>query len=72
MKLFNKLTEKEMQRNITEVLMIWKCKDPDEFFEKYGPEKHLEEFWKFTSTITNLENMGTPLEREFGRNGVGS
>lgn len=58
MELFNKLTEKEMTRNFTEVLMVWKWKDPDEFFEKYGPEKHPDEFWKFASTISNLENLG--------------
>jgi len=58
MELFNKLTEKEIQRNFTEVLMNWKWKDSDEFFEKYGPEKHSDEFWKFASTIAHLENMG--------------
>jgi len=62
MELFNKLTGKEMQKNVTEVLMIWKWKDPDEFFEKYGPEKHSDEFWKFTSIITHLENMGLFLK----------
>ena len=56
--LFNKLTEKEIQRNFNEVLMLWKWKTPDEFFEKYGPEKHPDEFWKFASTISNLENVG--------------
>ena len=56
--LFNKLTEKEIQRNFTEVLMIWNWKDPDDFFEKYGPEKHVEEFMKFTSTLSYLENIG--------------
>ena len=56
--LFNKLTEKEMTRNFTEVLMVWKWKDPEDFFEKYGPEKHPDEFWKFASTISNLENVG--------------
>ena len=58
MELFNKLTEKEMTRNFTEVLMVWKWKDPEDFFEKYGPEKHPDEFWKFASTISNLENVG--------------
>ena len=58
MELFNKLTEKEMTRNFTEVLMVWKWKDPDDFFEKYGPEKHPDEFWKFASAISNLENVG--------------
>ena len=56
--LFNKLTEKEMQKNFMEVLMIWKWKDIDEFFEKYGPEKNPDEFWKFTSAISHLENVG--------------
>ncbi|MCW3997009.1 MAG: hypothetical protein NWF10_00370 [Candidatus Bathyarchaeota archaeon] len=56
--LFNKLTEKEMQRNFMEVLMIWKWKDIDEFFEKYGPEKNPDEFWKFASAISHLENVG--------------
>ena len=56
--IFNKLTEKEMTRNFTEVLMVWKWKDPEDFFEKYGPEKHPDEFWKFASTISNLENVG--------------
>ena len=58
MELFNKLTEKEMTRNFTEVLMVWKWKDPEDFFEKYGPEKHPDEFWKFASSISNLENVG--------------
>jgi len=58
MELFNKLTEKEITRNFTEVLMVWKWKDPDDFFEKYGPEKHPDLFWKFASTISNLENVG--------------
>jgi len=56
--LFNKLTEKEVQRNFTEVLMIWKWKDPDDFFEKYGPEKNPDEFLKFSSSSSNLENIG--------------
>lgn len=56
--LFNKLTEKEVQRDFTEVLMIWKWKDPDEFFEKYGPEKNPDEFLKFSSSISYLENVG--------------
>lgn len=56
--LFSKLTEKEMQRNFMEVLMIWKWKDIDDFFEKYGPEKNPDEFWKFASAISHLENVG--------------
>ena len=56
--LFNKLTEKEVQRDFTEVLMIWKWKDPDEFFDKYGPEKNPDEFLKFSSSISYLENLG--------------
>jgi len=58
MELFNKLTEKEVTRNFTEVLMVWKWKDPEDFYEKYGPEKHPDDFWKFASTISNLENVG--------------
>jgi hypothetical protein len=58
MELFNKLTEKEIQRNFTEVLRIWKWKNPDDFFEKYGPDKHPEEFLKFSSSVSYLENVG--------------
>ena len=62
--LFNKLTEKEIQRNFNEVLLLWKWKNPDEFFEKYGPEKHPDEFWKFTSSISYLENVGLFLKEK--------
>lgn len=58
MELYNSMNEKEKQRDLTEVLVIWNWKDPDEFFEKYGPEKHLDEFMKFTSTVSYLENIG--------------
>jgi hypothetical protein len=56
--LFNKLTEKAVQRNSLDVLLVWKWKDPDDFFEKYGPEKNPDEFMKFTSSISYLENVG--------------
>jgi hypothetical protein len=62
--LFNKITEKEVQRNFTEVLMIWKWNDVDDFFEKYGPETHPDEFWKFTSAISYLENVGLYMKEK--------
>ena len=56
--LFDKLNEKEIQRNFLEVLLVWNWKDFDDFFEKYGPEKNPDKFLKFSSTIFYLENVG--------------
>lgn len=58
MELQNRLNDKEMQRVLTEVLVKWKWKDTDDFFKKYGPESNLDEFIKFTTIITYLENIG--------------
>jgi len=74
--LFNKLTEKEILRNFTEVVKVWKWKDPDDFFEKYGPEKHPDEFGKFGSSLAHLENIGLFMkeklvDREWVANLVG-
>ena len=41
-----------------EVLLLWKWEDFDDFLEKYGPEKNLDEFMKWVVVTTHLENMG--------------
>ena len=58
MDLYNRITEKELHRDYIEVLLLWKWEDPNDFFEKYGPEKNLDDFMKFTLVTTYLENMG--------------
>jgi hypothetical protein len=61
MELYNRIMEKDLQRYLLEILLLWKWKDPNDFFEKYGPEKNLDEFVKFTSVTTYLENLGLAL-----------
>ena len=61
MELYNKIMEKDLQRYLVEMLLLWKWKDPKDFFEKYGPEKNLDEFIKFTLVTTYLENLGLAL-----------
>jgi len=61
MELYNRIMEKELQRYLVEILLLWKWEDTNDFFEKYGPEKNLDEFIKFTLVTTYLENMGLAL-----------
>ena len=58
MDMYNRIMEKDMLRDYGEVLLLWKFKDANDFFEKYGPENNAEEFMKFASVTTYLENMG--------------
>ena len=58
MDMYNKIMEKDLLREYGEVLLLWKFKDANDFFEKYGPERNAEEFMKFGSVTTYLENMG--------------
>ena len=55
--LYNKFVEKDILTMYMEVLM-WNWKDFDDFYEKYGPEKNLDEFMKWVIVTTHLENMG--------------
>ena len=64
MELYNRINEKEFHHDFTEVLLLWKWKDSNDFFEKYGPEKNLDKFMKFTLTTTYLENMGLFLKEK--------
>jgi len=61
MDLYNKIMEKDLLRYYVEVLLLWKWKDTNDFFEKYGPEKNLDEFIKFSLVTSYLENMGLVL-----------
>ena len=56
--LYNRFCEKDVLTMGVEVLLLWKWKDFDDFFEKYGPEKNLDEFMKWVIVTTHLENMG--------------
>jgi hypothetical protein len=58
MDMYNRIMEKELLSDYGEVLLFWKWKDTNDFFEKYGPEKNPDEFTKFASVTTYLENMG--------------
>jgi len=64
MDLYNRIMEKELQRDYAEIVLLWKWEDPNDFFEKYGPEKNLDEFMKFTLVTTYLENMGLFLKEK--------
>jgi hypothetical protein len=59
--LYNRLMEKELHQYLNEVLLLWTWENPNEFFEKYGPESNLDEWLKFTLFTTVLENMGLIL-----------
>lgn len=58
MELYNRINERDLHRDYVDVLLLWKWEDPNDFFEKYGPENNLDEFMKFTLVTTYLENMG--------------
>nr|MDO8135747.1 hypothetical protein [Candidatus Njordarchaeum guaymaensis] len=62
--LYNKIMEKDLHRWSVEVAVLWKWKDPSNFFEKYGPENNMDEFLKFTAVTTYLENMGLVLKEK--------
>jgi len=64
MDLYNRIMEKELHRDLVEILLLWKWEVPNDFFEKYGPEKNLDEFTKFTLVTTYLENMGLFLKEK--------
>jgi len=64
MDLYNKIMEKELHRYYVEVLLLWKWEDTNDFFEKYGPEKNLDEFIKFSLVTSYLENMGLVLNEK--------
>jgi len=56
--LYNRFCEKDILTMYVEVLQLWKWEDFDDFYEKYGPEKNLDEFMKWVIVTTHLENMG--------------
>ena len=56
--LYNRFCEKDILTMYVEVLLLWKWEDFDDFLEKYGPEKNLDEFMKWVVVTTHLENMG--------------
>jgi len=64
MEIYNKFTEKDVLRMGLEVSMLWKWKDVNQFFEKYGPEKNPDEFMKWVVVTTHLENMGFALKEK--------
>ena len=64
LQLYNKLTEKDVPKMLIEVMGLWSWKNVDDFFEKYGPEKHLDEFAKFVVVTTHLENIGLLLKEK--------
>jgi len=59
--LYNRLMEKELHQYANEILLLWKWENPNDFFEKYGPESHLDEWLKFSLFTSVLENMGLIL-----------
>ncbi len=64
LQLYNKLTERDVPKMLIEVMGLWTWKNVDDFFEKYGPEKHLDEFAKFVVVTTHLENIGLLLKEK--------
>ena len=58
MELYNRFSEKDILTMYVEIVMLWKWKDFNDFLEKYGPEKDLNEFMKWVVVTTHLENMG--------------
>jgi hypothetical protein len=64
LQLYNKLTEKDTPKMLIEVMGLWTWKNVDDFFDKYGPETHLDEFAKFVVVTTHLENIGLLLKEK--------
>ena len=58
MDMYNKIMEKDILRNYGDVLLLWQWNDPNDFFDKYGPDNNPDEFMKFAAVTTYLENMG--------------
>ena len=56
--LYSRFCEKDILTMYLEILQLWKWEDFDDFYEKYGPEKNLDEFMKWVIVTTHLENMG--------------
>lgn len=56
--LYSEFCEKDVLAMYVEVSLLWKWEDFDDFLEKYGPEKNLDEFMKWVVVTTHLENMG--------------
>ena len=56
--LYNKFCEKDILTMYIEVLLLWRWEDFNDFNEKYGPEKNLDEFMKWVIVTTHIETMG--------------
>lgn len=46
-------------------LQTWKWESVEEFFVKYGPDDHPEEFAKFTRVGSYFDGLSTLVQRKF-------
>ena len=56
--LWNRFCRKDILTMYLEVFQLWKWEDFNDFYEKYGPEKNLDEFMKWVIVTTHIETMG--------------
>lgn len=64
LQLYNKLGEREVLKMGVEIVLLWDWKNADDFFDKCGPEKNLDQFTKFTLVTTHFENIGLVLKEK--------
>ena len=64
MQLYNHYQGEEVQRSENEVILQWKWKDLEDFWEKYGPETNMEAFTRWDAMETYFKGVGVLMRRK--------
>jgi hypothetical protein len=63
MQIFDRLNDKESRKQFGEFIYVWEWKDFDDFWDKYGPERNIDDWASFNSFNAYYEGIGVMIKR---------
>ena len=63
MQIFDRLNDKESRKQLGEFLWVWEWRDFDDFWDKYGPERNIDDWASFNSFNVYYEGIGVMIKR---------